>query len=75
MGESIFTDQSESYMQQVEFFEYLPDIGKGVTGSLCRHFEIWGNYRHKSVHIYLDIDKNGYVVPFATVPPIYENEK
>lgn len=41
MGESIFTDQFESYLQQVEFFENLPDIGKGVKGSLCRHYNFW----------------------------------
>lgn len=41
MGKSIFTDQFESYIQQVNFFFNLPDIGKGVKGSLCRHYRFW----------------------------------
>lgn len=67
MGESIFTDQFESYLQQVEFFENLPDIGKGVKGSLCRHYNFWETIGANQ--FILDTIKNGYIVPFNTVPP------
>lgn len=64
MGESIFTDQFESYIQQVEFLKNLPDIGKGVKR---RHYKFWETIGANQ--FILDKLKKGYVVPLKTVPP------